>query len=111
MNTLEKLKELQAAATPGPWEFDPIGVTVYKKPVGNGEKICDIRGWGWLLHKHDNDEAREAEQNANARIIVQLRNNAEALLEVVEAAQAVLSGEQDDVAALMSALAQLTEEV
>ena len=33
------------------------------------------------------------------------------LLAVVEAAQAVLSGEQDDVAALMSALAKLTEEV
>ena len=90
MTLLERLRELEAAATPGPWEYEHIGQSVYKTPIGNGEKICDIRGWGWLLHKHETDEAREAEQDANAEFITLSRNALPLLLAVAEAAKWVM---------------------
>lgn len=89
MTLLERLKELNAAATPGPWDGEELGVAVYKTPIGDGKKICDIRGWGWLLHKHATDEAREAEQNANMFLIAESRNALPLLLELAEAGKAL----------------------
>ena len=114
MTLLERLKELNAAATPGPWDGEELGVAVYKTPIGDGKKICDIRGWGWLLHKHATDEAREAEQNANMFLIAESRNALPLLLAVVDAAKRYVDDDSQESARLYAdvvvALAKLEVE-
>lgn len=90
VNTLERLK----GPIPGPCEL----VSLEFNKLGNLMYCIEFPG----VTTGSVPEARRLEAGINAL---------PDLLAVVEAAQAVLSGEQDDVAALMSALAKLTEEV
>jgi len=62
--------------TPGPWEFDGMAY-IFKTPIGDGEMVAQIRGWGWLQKK--GEEAGIAEQNANARLIAAAPDMYEAL--------------------------------
>ena len=77
MNTLERLKELQAAATPGPWEID----TTRSCP----EIRTSVRRVAKALY-HEGSEDSEVE--ANAELIVTLHNALPDLIEVVEAIKA-----------------------
>ena len=124
MNTLDKLKELQAAETPGPWEVhrtdvgDEFVCMVPSRIDGPGATVVDDDGG--MCPYNEEWEAKTLE--ANAELIVTMRNNAEALIEVAEAAkwvrettnhayvlnQAAVKGA---LKRLDAALAKLTEEV
>lgn len=93
MTILERLKELEAKVTPGPWEIDkedvgdeefiyiPTGIT-----GGNGKRVVGSVGG---LCSEDCDLG-EGELEANAELITLLRNNLPVLLEVVEALEMVV---------------------
>lgn len=87
MSTLDRLKELQAAATPGPWEAKQNSwdtSTIYDSH-GDGIIRCKIRP-----HDEDPYDMLAEEPHANADIIALLYNNADDLLAVVEAAKLYL---------------------
>ena len=73
--TLERLKELEQAATPGPWRV-----------VGRGYRL---RGFPQVEMPDEKISYFPVDTDANADLIVTLRNNAEALIEVAEAAREV----------------------
>lgn len=95
MSTLERLKELQAAATPGPWVND--GHSIYGPehelslhPNGRVYITRVVQG----THRADPDleggrDRFGFDSLADAELIVTMRNNAEALIEVAEAAKEV----------------------
>ena len=74
MNALERLKELEAKATPGPWESVDFGV--------HSERVA-IAGRGFLV----NDEVDSVYcHQSDADLIAEMRNALPKLLAVVEAA-------------------------
>jgi len=83
----EKLRELLAAATPGPWVI-PETTDSRGKPVPNKEEVY-AQGVAWphvLCFGHDYDEYGSVEP-ADAAFIAAARNAMPLLLDVVEAAQ------------------------
>ena len=71
MTFLEQLKKLDANATPGPWDWnnDATESEYFEQVVlRNGLRICEVNG-------------------DNARLILFLRNNTQAIIELVEAAE------------------------
>ena len=78
MNTLDKLKELQAAATPGPWV------------VGGSYTVRTMRSsLDWIARVRDRHHSHaDSEDAANAKLIVTLHNALPDLIEVAEAAKA-----------------------
>lgn len=68
---IEELKRLAEAATPGPWEYQQLGQSIYAESVGGCrlEKskfmLADIRGWGHLQYIPDG----AAKQDANGAYI------------------------------------------
>lgn len=112
MTMLERLKELQAAATPGPWI------------VGGSYTVRTMRSsLDWIARMRDQHHSHaDSEDAANAALIVTAINALPDLLAVVEAAEAVeasataaynarrmnVSRSKFDV--LSAALAKLTEE-
>ena len=89
MNTLDKLKELQAAATPGPWEVhrtdvgDEVGCFVPSRIDGVGATVVDDDGG--MCPYNEPWEVKTLE--ANAELITTSRNHIDALIEVAEAAK------------------------
>lgn len=74
---IEDLKRLLEAATPGPWRY-------VQCPDGAGNRefvLVDQDSWNIL-----NRDPKDMMENAN--LIVALRNHAEVLIEIVEAAKA-----------------------
>lgn len=73
--------------TPGPWyAFDD---QVF---VRECDLIADMRGWGWLHRKYQNDELAYAEQLANAKLIAKAPEMYEALKQAKEALEYSLRG-------------------
>ena len=73
MTFLDKLKALDAEATPGPWDWnnDATESEYFEQVVlRNGLRICEVNG-------------------DNARLILFLRNNTQAIIELVEAAEKI----------------------
>lgn len=78
------LRALLAAGTPGPWENGKHGtVQGYRPSVGYVVQIANARGF--TSNTEAFPGAVTQEDDANAALIVALRNHAEALLGVVEA--------------------------
>jgi len=77
MNIIERLKELQAAATPGPWV------------VGGSYTVRTMRSsLDWIARVRDRHHSHaDSEDAANAKLIVALHNVLPDLIEVVEAAR------------------------
>lgn len=77
MNIIERLKELQAAATPGPWV------------VGGSYTVRTMRSsLDWIARMRDRHHSHaDSEDAANAKLIVTAINALPALLEVAEAAK------------------------
>jgi len=55
---------------------------IFKTPIGVGEMVAQIRGWGWLQKK--GEKAGIAEQEANARLIASAPDMYEALKDLIE---------------------------
>ncbi len=94
MNIIERLKELQAVATPGPWEinYSDVGDEEYIEVPGgitakNGFRVvseecglCDVQQ-AWTVEEFE----------SNAELIVTLRNALPDLIAVAEAAGEYIS--------------------
>ena len=82
--TIEELRRLLAKATPGPWVYSDMMPNTYGPAFVDGPDILDLaicgkgtrrsETHGFCLQMHD------GESEANAALIVALRNNADALL-------------------------------
>ena len=88
INTTE-LRRLIAAATPGQWSSNDY----YKDDVITGEMhIADMRGWGYLTSTLKLSEERALEQQqANAAFIVAAHNAMPALLDAIDAKDAMIN--------------------
>jgi hypothetical protein len=100
MNIIEKLKELQAQATPGPWEFDDDFI--------NGKRDT-------VAQFFFKDESNIPNRVVNGALIVTAIN---ALPDIIELAEAVklykemaYENHANNYARMCVALAKLTEEV
>ena len=85
MNTLKRLRELEAAATPGPWDIrtpnsDSYGDATYKVFPPDGDD--------WSYFMCDEGYYNTAPRKPDAEFMVAIRNALPKLLAVVEAAQA-----------------------
>jgi hypothetical protein len=116
MNTLERLKELAGKATPGPWEEvdNSWEVSTIYDSRGNGIIRCYIQPCLESSLDEKGEELADA-KDALAKLITSLLNNAEALLEVAEAAlgrQQYLTPEEERISfnKLDTALAKLEVE-
>lgn len=108
MTTIPQLRTLLAGATPGPWEYDldesfdddrgeVSTPTIHgaSKHSSSPMKLFDMLGNEdiCIVEESDGDEygtwivAHDGQALANAALIVALRNNAEALLDEIEAAR------------------------
>lgn len=77
MNTIDKLRELDAKATPGKWVFDAEGDMIWRVHKDAYEDhILDMRGAGFNLPIDD-----------NAELIALMRNNLSKILALVDAAK------------------------
>lgn len=104
--TLDELRALLAAATPGRWSYDDGITDDEPSPPERGKCPCIMTQGGKLVADpygaEEDDDARQsdavpslAEMDANGKAIVALRNNAEALLAVIEAALVARTNCQD----------------
>ena len=95
MTDTERLKELEAKATPGPWEApEHLPTWIYGEQDGKTIHVADIRGWGCMTGKGSgalgwSEERADEKQRANAALIVEVRNALPALLDRLEALEAV----------------------
>ena len=78
MNIIERLKELMAAATPGPWI------------VGGSYTVRTMRSaLDWIARMRDRHHKHDDEDKANALLIVAMHNALPDMIEVAEAAREV----------------------
>ena len=95
MNYLDKLRDLDAKATPGPWHvhnipFGPVWVCQSRPPADETQDAPIIARFGI--------DKRRPEAESTAESIVTLRNSTAQLAAVIEAARAHLDAyEGDDV--------------
>ncbi len=91
----EELRRLHAAATHGPWAVNPVVAQIDAFSTGEPTTLCQL---AWPT-----DEHTEAETEANAALIVFLRNNVPLILAALSASAGEMT-EAAEVAALREAL-------
>ncbi len=91
--TIEELKQVLEAATPGPWRvvIDDDGNPLSGRPsvMSSEEYDCCIIHWDGFVQEYFRSARGDKEIHANARLIVEAVNNLPALLKVAEAARAL----------------------
>ena len=73
---LKQIEERAARASAGPWVADGYGDMIWGPRQGDGQRICDIRGHGFLtaILKLSDDEAA-AQQDCDGKFIASARQD------------------------------------
>lgn len=72
---IKRLRELEAAATPGPWEYDGISYVFQKGSGIEDQMMVEMRGYP---------------QDENAKLIAEMRNSLSIILDRLEKLEAVI---------------------
>ena len=88
-NKLSRLRELAAEATPGKWVHDDGQIIIDAPTNVDGETQ-----WAWWSHPAQywqgyDDSRNKHDADTDGEFICEMRNNIEAMIEVVEAARKV----------------------
>jgi len=54
--------------TPKHWTYDKMGGYIFANELHDGLMVGEVRGWGWLMYKHNHVEdnmVKEQEANGN----------------------------------------------
>lgn len=88
---LAELRKLSAEATPGPWIYDD-GAVIFNAP----ENVDGDENWSWQSYPcqywqgFDDDDQNKFDSDNDEVFIATLRNNIDALLDLIELQQRVI---------------------